>query len=382
MGKKKTAPTKRKSSVSKRALPDKKSAKVSPSKRGELSNRSKSKSPASGLRKSAEKKLKTKITPPKAMSDKETRQLIHKLQVHQIELEMQNEEFCKAQAELEESRTRYSDLYDFAPVGYLTFDKHGLILEANLTTANELGIEKSLLINKPFRAYIVMEDREIFDLHLQKVFKRAARQTCDIRLKRKTGTEIYTQLESKAVPDSGGVNVCRTSFIDITVLKRTEKELIRERNAAKEYLDIAGVILVGINAKGEVILINKKGCEILGYEKHEIIGRNWFDTFIPSEIRDNVRDSFKKLVSAEIEPVRFFENPVLTSSGTEKIIAWENTVIRDEAGNIISTLSSGEDITARKAAEDILINTLEEITTAPDRNLGTAGRVTCRPEIS
>ena len=135
---------------------------------------------------------------------------------------------------------------------------------------------------------------------------------------------------------------------------------ILERNIAQEYLDIAGVILVGINADQEVTFINKKGCEILGYEKHKIIGRNWFDTFIPPEIRENVRDAFKKLISAEIEPVRFFENPVLTSNGTERIIAWENAVIRDEAGNIVSTLSSGEDITARKAAEDILINTLEE----------------------
>jgi PAS domain S-box-containing protein len=142
--------------------------------------------------------------------------------------------------------------------------------------------------------------------------------------------------------------------------RRAEKELIYEKNIAQEYLDMAGVILVGINSDEEVTFINKKGCEILGYEKHEVIGRNWFDTFIPSEMRDNVRDLFKKLISAEIEPVRFFENPVLTSNGTERIIAWENAVIRDEARNIVSALSSGEDITARKAAEDILINTLEE----------------------
>jgi PAS domain S-box-containing protein len=174
--------------------------------------------------------------------------------------------------------------------------------------------------------------------------------------KKKTApTKRKSSVSKRALPDKksakvtpskrGGLsNLSKSKSPAHNLLKRTEKELIRERNVAKEYLDIAGVILVGINAKGEVVLINKKGCEILGYEKHEIIGRNWFDTFIPSEIRDNVRDSFKKLVSAEIGPVRFFENPVLTSSGTERIIAWENTVIRDEAGNIISTLSSGEDI--------------------------------------
>ena len=119
------------------------------------------------------------------MSDKETLQLIHELQVHQIELEMQNEELRTSQSELEESRSKYSDLYDFAPFGYFTFDKNGLILEANLTAAKELGVERSVLVNKPFRAYIVAEDREIFDVHLQKVLKSETRQTCEIRLKKK-----------------------------------------------------------------------------------------------------------------------------------------------------------------------------------------------------
>lgn len=183
----------------------------------------------------------------------------------------------------------------------------------------------------------------------------------------KKRTSVYNRAlpdkkSAKAAPSKRGKpsTLSKSKSPAPELLKKTKKELIRERNAARECLDIAGVILVGINAKEEVILINKKGCEILGYEKDEIIGRNWFDTFIPSEIRDNVRDSFKKLMSAETEPVRFFENTVLTSNGTERIIAWENTVIRDEGGDIISTLSSGEDITARKAAEDILINTLEE----------------------
>ena len=180
----------------------------------------------SELRKRAEKKLKTKIIPPKVMSDKETQQLIHELQVHQIELEMQNEELRKAQSELEESRSKYSDLYDFAPVGYFTFDKNGLILEANLTAAKELGVERSVLVNKPFRAYIVAEDREIFDHHLQKVFKSETRQTCEIRLKKKDGSVFYAQLESIAVSDSGGADVCRTSCIDITSRKQTDRALL------------------------------------------------------------------------------------------------------------------------------------------------------------
>jgi diguanylate cyclase (GGDEF)-like protein/PAS domain S-box-containing protein len=182
---------------------------------------------SANLRKKAEEKLKSKITTPKGMSDKEKHQLIHELQVHQIELEMQNDELRKAQAEIEESRTKYSELYDFAPVGYFTFDKHGLILGANLTVATELSVERSLLMNKPFRTYIVMEDRKIFDSHLQKVFKSGDRQACEIRLKRKDGREFYAQLESKEVRDSFDSNTCRTSLTDITERKFKEEEIKR-----------------------------------------------------------------------------------------------------------------------------------------------------------
>ena len=167
------------------------------------------------------------------MSDKETQQLIHELQVHQIELEMQNEELRKAQAELEESRARYSDLYDFAPVGYFTFDRSGLILEANLTAAKELVEERNWLLNKPFRTYIVTEDRNIFDDHLKKVLASENRQTCEIRLKRKDGSEFYAQLESMSANDLKGNTLCSTSVIDITERKKAE-EKIRKFNEELE----------------------------------------------------------------------------------------------------------------------------------------------------
>ena len=120
------------------------------------------------------------------------------------------------------------------------------------------------------------------------------------------------------------------------------------------YLDIAGVMLIAINADQEVILINRKGCEILGYKEEEIIGRNWFDHFIPEQDRKSVKAVFTKLVASEIGPVEYFENSVLTKSGMEKIIAWHNTIIRGENDHIMGTLSSGEDVTERKKVEEAL----------------------------
>jgi PAS domain S-box-containing protein len=142
--------------------------------------------------------------------------------------------------------------------------------------------------------------------------------------------------------------------------KYRDTELSKGRNEAQLYLDIAGVIFVVLNANQKVTLINKKGCTVLGYPEKDIIGKNWFNTFIPAGIRATVRNAFVSLMSGEIEPVEYFENPVLTKKGDERIIAWHNTVIKDEAGKITGTISSGEDITERKVAEEMLINALEE----------------------
>ena len=138
--------------------------------------------------------------------------------------------------------------------------------------------------------------------------------------------------------------------------KRAEDKLREQKDRAQKYLDVAGVIFLVLNVDQTVTLINKKGCEILGYKEKEIIGKNWFDHFIPERDRISVKAVFAKLAAAEIEPVEHFENTVLTQSGMEKIIAWHNTIITDEKGHIMGTLSSGEDITERKRAE----NTLQE----------------------
>ncbi|MBT8370058.1 MAG: response regulator, partial [Deltaproteobacteria bacterium] len=142
--------------------------------------------------------------------------------------------------------------------------------------------------------------------------------------------------------------------------EQSEKALRYERDKAQNYLDIAGVMFVALNLDACVSLINAKGAEIIGYPAEEIIGKNWFDTFIPQRNQELVKAEFKRLLNGEISPVEYYENPVLTKSGEERTIAWHNSVIRDAAGNITSTLSSGEDITDRLMAEKAVCDVEEK----------------------
>jgi PAS domain S-box-containing protein len=146
-------------------------------------------------------------------------------------------------------------------------------------------------------------------------------------------------------------------------LKLSEERLRERRDRAQSYLDVAGVILLVIGSDQKVRLINRKGCEVLGYDEDEIVGKNWFENFLPERVREDVKGIFSKIISGEIEPFEYVENVILTKRGDERLIAWHNTGLRDGAGNMVATLSSGMDITERKLAEaerERLIRELQE----------------------
>ena len=147
---------------------------------------------------------------------------------------------------------------------------------------------------------------------------------------------------------------------NITARKKADEEIQKERDRAQEYLDIAGVTLVGLAPDQTITLINKKGCELLGYAQDELIGRNWFDMFIPERERDKVKTTFARLINGELEPLDFAENSVVTRGGQERLLIWHNALVRDSAGDIVGTLSSGEDITERKRAEETLRKSYEK----------------------
>ena len=141
---------------------------------------------------------------------------------------------------------------------------------------------------------------------------------------------------------------------DITARKGVEKALRLERDRAQGYLDLAAVILLGLDLDGRIRLINKRGCELLGYEEPELLGRNWFENCLREDDRAPISRMFDKLVRGEMELPEISENWVVTRAGGRRMISWKNSVIRNESGEIIGTLSSGEDVTDRRRTAEQL----------------------------
>jgi len=162
-----------------------------------------------------------------------TTKMLHELQVHQIELEMQNEELHRARDELEATRARYFDLYDQAPVGYCTLNESGLILEANLRAATLLGTVRAALIRQPIFRFILNEDQDVFYLHRQRIIESGKQQMCELRMVRADGSLVWMLLESAAARGEEGAKTLRVVLSDISERKRFETELIAARQAAE-----------------------------------------------------------------------------------------------------------------------------------------------------
>jgi PAS domain S-box-containing protein len=178
---------------------------------------------ASRLRQRAEDALRGNPVDLDGLPIEDIQALLHELQVHQVELTLQNEELRCAQLELEISRDQYTDLYNFAPVGYCTLDRKGRILEANQTLAVLLVIDQKKLIHKKLSDFIVREDQDDYYLHFQSTFEDRQRQVVDTQMVKTTGEKMAVRLESAL--DHEDQSRIRIILSDITEQKQAQKEL-------------------------------------------------------------------------------------------------------------------------------------------------------------
>ena len=207
-----------------------------------------------------------------------------------------------------------------------------------------------------FTLHMHPDERELRMIAIEAHLKDRVPFNVEGRLRTKSGEYRWFLTRGEAVWDEAGNPIRMVgSTTDITERKLAEDAVSEERDRAQRYLDVAGVIIIAIDADQKVAMINKKGCEVLKYKENDIIGKDWPDNFIPERIREEVKNVLTKFMAGEIELVEYYENPVLTKNGEERIISWHNSILRDIEGKITGTLSSGEDITEQKHLEKQLI---------------------------
>jgi PAS domain S-box-containing protein len=271
----------------------------------------------SELRKRAEKALENLKEPLDQLPAEDIYRLIEELRIHQIELEMQNEELQKAQEELEVSRSNYADLYDFAPVGYFTFDKNGLIVEVNLAGADMLGLERNQLIGKLFSHFIEKDNQNTFRIHRRKVFITDSKQTCELKLVRKDSSDLCTILESAAIMgENGHTYRCRTVITDITERKRAE-EVLRESEERFRTLfeGSPDAFFLADIYSGKIIDANQAASKLLLKPRDKIIGLDLSQLHQSGE-KQYSRENVKKMIfrGTRAKPI---ENTVVRSDGIE-----------------------------------------------------------------
>lgn len=260
----------------------------------------------------------------------------------------------RMESKLRESEEKHRTIFENSIEGIYLATPEGKYLSANPAFSEMLGYASTEeLTNGPKDLGRELCTRTEDQERLLKLLARDGHvEHFEVQVKRKDGHNIWVSINARALKDRNGkIELIEGSIANITERKRAQEALQEERDKAQKYLDIADVMFLVINSEKKVTLINKKGCSILRADVDEIIGKKWFDTFVPEEQRVEVNSVFDELMTGRIEPYEYYESDIVTSDGEKRIVAWRNTILKDERGNITGTLSCGEDVTERKQAE-------------------------------
>ncbi|MDP4027833.1 MAG: PAS domain S-box protein [Gallionella sp.] len=291
-------------------------------------------------------------------------ELLHELQVHQIELEMQNETLRQAQVELEESRDRYVDLYEFAPVGYLTLTETGMISEINLTGSTLLKVERNKLLHHRFSHLVAPEHRDRWNRLFVGVLQRDERQSCELALQRGDGSPLHAQLDCLRLAKNGKPPVVRITLTDITRLRESEEKFKAIFDSAKD-----GILLAGMEDK-KLLLGNATASRMLGYTAEEISELHVMDIH-PENDLPYVLSEFEKQASGN--KVVAENIPVKRKDGS--VFHAEITTAQLNIGGKTWLVGFFRDISERKQAEAKLAEQVEDLRRWHDATIGREMRV-------
>ena len=307
-------------------------------------------SDAEELRRRAETLLHSSLpgdSPANAAADPQ--RLLHELQVHEIELELQNEQLRQAQAETEAALERFADFHDFSPAGFFTLGQDGTVMQVNLSGARLLGLERSRLIGRRFGAFIFAAGRSAFDEFLRGTFAGDTGRSCELELVVHAQPPRIVQVSATLSPDQ---RERRTVAVDVTAQEQVVQALRLSERRLRDVADVSADWVWEVDLTGRYTYASANVRGLLGYAPDEIIGRTAFD-LMPDNEAVRVQAEFAAYFRRG-EVFRDLENIVLDSLGGRHDTLTSGTPVRDGAGQIIGYRGVNRDITRRRRAEEAL----------------------------
>ena len=282
------------------------------------------------------------------MPEEDVRELLHNLQVHEVELEMQNDELRRSKTELEAAGERFSNLYDFAPCPLLTVGPGGEVLEANLAASALLGVERATFLRQKIAWFIPAEARDAFDLYCRQVVRSGDRPAAEFKFRSADGRQLTLLVKGTAIVDPATSKThCRYSLTDITEIQLADDK-VRQLSTAVEQSPVSVMIT---NAAGEIEYANPRFTALTGYTPAEVLG--WNSRFQQSghTSPETYRELWKTITAGKIWRGLFLNKK---KNGE---LYWEDasiSPIQDSAGRITHFLAVKEDITGRLQTEAAL----------------------------
>ena len=291
--------------------------------------------------------------PQGVQSPEQVLQVLHELRVHQIELEMQNDELRRVQTELEVSRERYFDLYDLAPVGYCTLSEQGVVLEANLTATNLLGVERGALVQRPLQRFIIPEDQDIFYKCRRALLASGMPQACEVRLIAKDSS-FWVRFETTIAKGVEGQPVCRVVMSDITERKQTEEALRRSEENLSITLQSIGDAVIATDSNGQVTRMNAAAEKLTGWSLAEAAGQPMEEVFriVNAHTRESMVGPVQQVLSSGKTTGRTNHTLLLARNGKEYQIADSAAPIQKQTGGIFGVVLVFSDVTEQYQAQE------------------------------
>ena len=258
--------------------------------------------------------------------------------------------------DLTAAELRYRELVEQIPaVVYVAdFNEVGALRYISPQIGELLGPDPGAFVADPelWYRHVHPDDLERYRAEERRTFEAEETFDLEFRMVREDGRVIWAWERDTIVRgDDGTPLFTQGVLVDITAQRQAEEDVREERDRAQRYLDLAGMAVVVLGTDERIALLNRAGHQLLGYDEGTLLGHNWFDTCIPDRDREVARPSFHRLLGDERDPIEPYESAVLTREGNERIVRWNNTILRDERGQVTATLSSGVDVTERRQAE-------------------------------